>query len=1507
MGKIIQALTFRNIFNILFIIFILSIIPIGVYLVKQQQVLKSRAGGERSVVFFGEGVREENGQYIATRLDGIRVRLTSPIVQATPSASPRVSICQASNVTSFRSCIDQVNNNQTDRVEVRGTITCSGANTCNFHISNVNRPVTIYGTAGSGFRRTDWWGYNILDIENSSQIEVKDLTFDENQNVTSCDESPTSEGGIRCSGTVNVYHSNDIILNNLDIRYSKRMGIMASSNRNLTIKNSHITGVTTFGIWFFNNPQYLNQNVTIENNTISDNASNGILFSAAGPSLIKGNTFIHNHHDTVFHVCGSSGHDPCSGGQLLIEQPLSDLRVEDNIIRDGRIDDPEENNTGYVTQGIELTNSNLHNIIMIGNRITNNSGNGIIINDPVSDITNISITGNTIVGNRRGAIYFPGANISDNCLNEACSNSSPSGTISASPNPCTIPAGSTICRSTITWSTTNAASVQVRVQPGNGLFSINASGSQVAPWIGREPATLQLYSGTTLLSSLAVSAIVPSPTPTPAPVNLLRSDMQNWSIKNEGSQNVQWFAEPGTYTISGTATSSPILAGENPTLSMILVDEYTNEGQFLTSHLNNSSFTIASGHKFAVILRALNAQASFTNVSLSGTATSDNLLPVDTQNATVAYNGDAGQSQKVQWFDGENAVGTFNLTGNVSGDGLIFADEYNGSAFVDNHLAGSSFTIPSGHKFAVILRTRSGSATYSNVGLIKSSPSQNLLRQDMQNWSIKNEPSQNVQWFAEPGIYTISGTTTSNPIIVGTRDVASVVTDEYTNEGGFVSTHLNNTTFTIPQGHKFAVIMRAINSDARFSSVSLTRGNVQGIAIAAEHPYTTSFKIAKSQQELQNAPAQDYDSDPKYIDFTFSNKAPGTTETMFVEFIGKGGEKQIQQMTITYQPPATPGPVISAPPAPTLGTGQPPKDFSHIRSVTFYDVWSPNTNKDSGYSYNAIVPQLPAIKDAGFNTVWVTNPWMHYNPKPLANPPVYNDASFAELTRVLQLLKDNGMKAILPLDYLGEGWSPEGIDACKWSVDPAMYRSFETYVTAFLRRIEPYHDMVYILLFTEGAEPCSLKGDSTAVASALQSTLGSLPSRLPANLRSEFTFGYHDYSLINLGESSSSLFPSPIPYDFLSMVAYGLNKKTNDELRQEIDQRANRFRSLYPQTPLIIGEFGASTCTPYDEDNQLRVDQTIISQAIERGYGFNLWGWASPPSHDTDCQAPEFGGLGLTNYDGSFRKAINALKNALAPVISSAGVNQQYNPWAVWVTAKKTNADTKVRFFDRGNQWGSDQPLIGGSKGEGGTVALPSNTPPSRCNQNSSCQIAFKLVDTTGALSNEYTLTLSKAPASAGNIIQDIINKIIPTPEPIATPVPTPISQASPSTVAPVVTAPPAIPTPIPASTPIPPSGPIETIAQVLVKPLENIVPDIPIISQLIAAPTPTPVPTSTFLPQAAYDINGDGKVNAADLSTIFSGWGKKTTEVKNPKADLNNDGAINTIDYTLFLKSYKK
>lgn len=271
--------------------------------------------------------------------------------------------------------------------------------------------------------------------------------------------------------------------------------------------------------------------------------------------------------------------------------------------------------------------------------------------------------------------------------------------------------------------------------------------------------------------------------------------------------------------------------------------------------------------------------------------------------------------------------------------------------------------------------------------------------------------------------------------------------------------------------------------------------------------------------------------------------------------------------------------------------------YKLLRSTTFFE---------SGVDYpnaSSLIQSLPLIKSTGFNAVWLVLWWGLFNPQPLASPPQFDEAAFTRLRGTLELLRENQMQAILPLNYIGSSWIPQGIDRCNWLNDSNQYSAFENYTKELLGRISDYSQMVYIIVFTEDTE-CNVDPyDPVIHAEILRQTLGSLPSHLPLALRNQFRIGYHDWSLINLGFGhGQSPIADPIAFDFLSMTVYGLENKSNSEIIAELDTRAARFKSLYPHTPLIIGELGASGCNN-SEENQSRVIQTIASHGIDQGYG----------------------------------------------------------------------------------------------------------------------------------------------------------------------------------------------------------------------------------------------------------------------------------------------------------------
>ena len=145
-----------------------------------------------------------------------------------------------------------------------------------------------------------------------------------------------------------------------------------------------------------------------------------------------------------------------------------------------------------------------------------------------------------------------------------------SGTISASPNPCTIAEGKSTCTTTLKWSATGTSGLRVRVSH-NGrastvVSSSGASGSTSPSWIQAAPAhtytfTLYDYAGRVqgkLLDSVKVTGKAAQKPPTissftasPTTIDSGQSSTLKWSTANADSLSIS----PGVGKVTGTSVS----------------------------------------------------------------------------------------------------------------------------------------------------------------------------------------------------------------------------------------------------------------------------------------------------------------------------------------------------------------------------------------------------------------------------------------------------------------------------------------------------------------------------------------------------------------------------------------------------------------------------------------------------------------------------------------------------------------------------------------------------------------------------------------------------------------------------------------------------------------------------------------------------------------------------------------------------------------------------------------
>lgn len=418
--------------------------------------------------------------------------------------------------------------------------------------------------------------------------------------------------------------------------------------------------------------------------------------------------------------------------------------------------------------------------------------------------------------------------------------------------------------------------------------------------------------------------------------------------------------------------------------------------------------------------------------------------------------------------------------------------------------------------------------------------------------------------------------------------------------------------------------------------------------------------------------------------------------------------------------------------------------YKNIRSTTFYPFPVEIQN-----ALPLLQAQLPYMKAAGFNTVWLVNRWDKYESN--VNPPTYSDASFTNLQNVLGLLESNNMKAIIDLNYLGSWGAPAGIDYCQWTLNPTMYSAFVSYATEFLTRIQAYSGMVYIMVGTENSTPyydknCPNYGTwpenptDPRIPPLLQSTIGNLPAQLPPSLRTMYKIGYHDDSIIalNWGAGATPI-ANPNPFDFLSFANYAIKSAgTPPQVNATLASSLANFNALYPGLPLIIGETGAPHCTPYGDSTQALQDGAAVSYALGQNMGFNLWGWNSF-SDGSDCTqnsgtSPD--SMGIMRSDGIAASpaslAVQTILQPAAPQITGSGLNTTYSPWVVWITGTDFNSNVKALLWINGNPWGGQISTVLSTDHTTVTLSLPSDLAPNGCNASTSitpCSMTVSLVD----------------------------------------------------------------------------------------------------------------------------------------------------------------------------------
>ena len=485
-------------------------------------------------------------------------------------------VCGANSIESLRNCISGLSSGQTDTIEINSLILCNQQSICNFELKNINRPITIRGAAdsGAGFQRTQKYDYSFFDIYLSSNITIKNLSFDDLGQVCNSNGpapsytwqiNPASNPNCAEKSQIAINSSSNIILDGVNLLHAQSASVSVYKVNNFVLRNSKIVDSGRLGVWIpvDESPgcvDCFSRSVHVDNNLFKDISTEAILFGATGTAsnlaTLNNNMFIHNHQRDIYKT----------GGGTLNIQRLSYAEIKGNIISKNKVENTKE----YISGAGEIA-SNIDNTVISGNSIHDNSGGGIGLSlqfngnpfiIPAGFAQNVKIERNKFYNNNNlslfprdafgdwnfpfigppagnifpankfiGLPYFDLAKIQrENCESSNCPGYLPvkMGKIYADPASCVLQTNQTQCKTTIKWHAHDGGNVRVKVSSGSSvnqpLTGPNAPADSQAdvPWITTIGAKFDLYLDGQIYDSVFVKAstgipAVPSPSPSPSP------------------------------------------------------------------------------------------------------------------------------------------------------------------------------------------------------------------------------------------------------------------------------------------------------------------------------------------------------------------------------------------------------------------------------------------------------------------------------------------------------------------------------------------------------------------------------------------------------------------------------------------------------------------------------------------------------------------------------------------------------------------------------------------------------------------------------------------------------------------------------------------------------------------------------------------------------------------------------------------------------------------------------
>ncbi len=317
-------------------------------------------------------------------------------------------LCEAYDPATFQGCLDEVARTGLPPIKITKPIICHSSAECSFKVGRAPEGFLIFSVLPENkiIRRGDF-SYSLLTIENTYKVTLNNLVF-EDQSEQGCPIATV------CPPLIAVKNSADILVDRVIFAKTTGPSLSVTDSRAVSVINSNFGNSFKTGLEIASSG--LTQGLKIENNIFESNAGSALVFQAKSVSeaSILNNQFFNNHSKGAYADCTF----PCTGAQIKISEPTSNLRFANNKVSGGL--NTILDSLGLYASGIEVGGRNISRIALYCNEINSNRGSGIVQSGPFQNISGISISENKIWGNGLNLNIPTATTDENNCFTKEC-------------------------------------------------------------------------------------------------------------------------------------------------------------------------------------------------------------------------------------------------------------------------------------------------------------------------------------------------------------------------------------------------------------------------------------------------------------------------------------------------------------------------------------------------------------------------------------------------------------------------------------------------------------------------------------------------------------------------------------------------------------------------------------------------------------------------------------------------------------------------------------------------------------------------------------------------------------------------------------------------------------------------------------------------------------------------------------------------------------------------------